>query len=217
MWDKIRRQFDRKNRSGELYYATHHHLIPLYALVGITMILTIVTSLFVAVLWHDTKNNETLKLANTVADTVDASYLPTTVSPTEKKQYVYSADVRFAIDSPYDTLLYSFDPGQAGTKTSATIALTASSRINKFVVAMNHDPEHAGTYAGQLSKCAKLYIIRFQPGAIAEGGFAPLTEVKLKDGRTAYVHKNSRCVPGSTADMNAIDKVERSVLTIESF
>jgi hypothetical protein len=62
-----------------------------------------------------------------------------------------------------------------------------------------------------------LYIIRFAPGLPPEGGFTPLKDVKLKDGRTAYIQKNISCVPSSVQAMNQLDQTEKDILAVESF
>src|SRR5690349_6212104 len=132
MWDKIRRQFDRKNRSGELYYATHHHLIPLYVLVGICLVALLMMSSFVAVMWSNTQRDVNQATASVAIKAVNDLYLPAVVSPTEKKQYVYSAAVRFPITDPYNTFRYSFDPGLAGSRTSSTVVLTTVQTLQEY-------------------------------------------------------------------------------------
>ena len=48
------------------------------------------------------------------------------------------------------------------------------------------------------------------------GGFSPLTQVKLKDGRTAYIHKNTNCLT-ETNDGNETAALETTLQTVESY
>lgn len=215
MW-KLRRS-KKNDLNRELTYASHHHLIPLYALCGTTMLGVLVLACFIVPLWQDMQQNSRRPQVETTITNVENKYLPTAISPAEKKQYIYAANVRFKLTNPYNTLRYSYDPGIGNTPTSATIVITTSSIMNTYEQQLRANPKSLATYAPQFQQCSQLYTIRFQPGAVPTGGFQPLQEVKLKDGRTAYIHQNATCVPSSTAAMDTLDDVESAVLSIESY
>lgn len=217
MWEKLRRQFDSRNRRGEVYYATHHHLVPLYVLIGILIVTVIFLGSYVSVLWKNVDRDAWLNTARAVIDANDKLYLPATVNPGDKKQYVYSANVRFPASDPYDSLRYSFDPGAAGTATSSTVVITTEDTLQDYTQPLLARPEMQAELVPPLQQCSKLYAIRFEPGVVQFGGFTPLQEIRLRDGRTAYIHKNTSCVPKSTAAMNRLDKIEKVVLGVESY
>lgn len=217
MWDKIRSQFNRKNRSGELYYATHHHLIPLYVISGISLIVMLVLCCFVAVLWQNSEREFLRPGVELTVRTAYDTYIPITTAPVEKKQYVIDANVRFPILNPSNLLRYSYVPGIGQAKTSSSIILTTEQTLRDYARPLQDNPERAARLTSILQQCSRLYVIRFAPGVVPLGGFSPLQDVKLKDGRTAYVHKNATCVPGTTESMNRLDEVEKTVLAIESY
>lgn len=217
MWEKIRRQFDRTNRSGELYYATHHHLVPLYVLLGAVIVALIFMGSYVSILWKNVDRDALLTSARYVIDANEGLYLPTVINPLEKKQYVHSANIRFPLADPYNSVRYSFDPGAAGTTTSSQVVITTDQTLREYASPLLANPEKSPEHTQSLQQCTKLYAVRFEPGLVSFGGFTPLKEVKLKDGRTAYIHKNASCVPASTAAMNQLDKIEQTILGIESF
>lgn len=203
--------------SGEYYYASHHHLIPLYVLSGIAILALLVLGCFVAVLWQNNDRSSYMPAVNTTISSVENLYLPAAINPSEKKQYIYPSQTRFAITDPYDTLRYTYDPGMQGTPASSTITLTTSKTLQELEAPMLHRPEAVHSYSPKLQQCARLYVVRFEPGVTAYGGFAPFRDVKLNDGRTAYIHKNINCVPSTTDGMTTIEKVEKTILSIESY
>lgn len=201
----------------EFRYASHHHLIPLYVLAGAAIVAILVLSCFVIVLWQVLQDNSHEPAAVNAVSALEQQYLPATVSPIEKKQYVYSANVRFPVSDPYNTFRYTYDPGQDNTKTSAVITLSTSQVLQKFESPLLQDPAHSSKYIWNMQECTRLYVIRFQPGVTQFGGFTPLKDVPLKDGRTAYIHKNTMCVPDSSAAMDVIETLDAEVSSIESF
>lgn len=220
MWDKLRklRLWHRKNGiDRELMYASHHHMLPLYALSATAVTGVLVLGCFVGVLWQDSQTAALKPAIDTAVRATDSQYLPTTISPTDKKQYIYAANIRFAALDPYNTLRYNYDPGIGSTPTSTTLLLTTQNDLSNLESAALRSPKNSSVLLQRLEQCKSLYAIRFVPGVTPFGGFAPLKEIKLKDGRTAYVHKNSQCVPTSTQDMNALDNIETAVLSVESY
>jgi hypothetical protein len=203
--------------STEYRYASHHHLIPLYALSGVAILALLVLGCFIGVLWQSSQNESYRPAAASTVSTIESLYLPTAISPTEKKQYVYSANVRFPANNPYDTLRYAYDPGIAATSTSSTITITTTRTLQTMETAVLQHPEKINEYDSRFQQCARLYVIRFVAGVTPYGGLTPLKDVKLKDGRTAYIHKNSTCVPDSVQAMNQLDNTEKDILAIESF
>lgn len=223
MWDKLhktrlwQRWHKKSGFDRELTYASHHHMLPLYALSATAITGVLVVGCFVTVLWQNNQTEALKPVINTAVQAVDSQYLPTTINPTEKKQYIYPANIRFAALDPYNLLRYNYDPGIAGTPTSATLLITTQNDLKNLESAALANPKDSNALLDKLQQCKSLYAIRFVPGVTPFGGFAPLQEVKLKDGRTAYIHKNSQCVPTSTEDMNALDNIETAVLSIESY
>lgn len=217
MWEKIRRQFDRSNRSGELYYATHHHLIPLYVLVGICLVAILVMACYLSVAWQGGQREAWRSASEMAIDANKNLYLPSAVVPVEKKQYIYSANLRFPVNNPYDQIRYSFDPGNNPTATSGSIGVTTDWALRELESPIMNNPERIFDYIPQLQQCSKLYVIRFVSGSLPDGGFAPLQDIRLKDGRTAYVHKNITCIPESTVMMHEQDKLETILKAAESF
>lgn len=217
MWGNIRRQLDRKNRKGELYYATHHHLIPLYIISGINLVILIVLCSFVTVLWQNTQREALRPAAEQAARVAEDTYIPVQTSPAEKKQYIPSASIRFPIGDTYNLLRYSYEPGITRTPSSSTIILTTHDTVNNYSRLLMDNPQLATSITSQKKHCIPLFVIRFQAGAVPAGGFVPTGDIRLRDGRTAYIHKNANCVPGNTADMNALDDIENVVLSIESY
>lgn len=207
----------KSNINRELTYASHHHLIPLYALSGTAITAVIVVGCFVTVLWQNNQTEALKPAIQTAVNAVEGQYLPAVVSPAEKKQYIYPANIRFAITDPYNTFRYNFDPGIAGTPTSATIQLTTNADLRNMERAALRNPAQGSQIMNRLQRCKTLYVVRFVAGVTPYGGFVPLEQVKLKDGRTAYVHKNSECIPQTTDDMNTLDNIEAAVLSIESY
>jgi hypothetical protein len=211
----------RKNRESglvrEYSYASHHHLIPLYVLIGLLVVAFLVVVCFVSVLWQNNQREILRADANTAVQAHRSTYLTAAISPAEKKQYVYSASVRFPVDDPYNVFRYSYDPGISRTKTSSIITISTSRTIQQLEAPVLGNPAKAWDYIPDLQQCSRLYVIRFEPGVTPYGGFAPLKDIKLKDGRTAYVHKNTMCVPRSTQAMNDLDAIEKNILAIESY
>jgi hypothetical protein len=202
---------------AEYRYASHHHLVPLYALSGLAILTIVVLGCFVIVLWQANQRESFRPAAENTVSMVDSQYLPAVIVPSEKKQYVYSANVRFPISDPYNVLRYAFDPGVAGTPASATITLTTNRTLQSFKAYALQHPERVNDYSARLQECSRLYVIRFVPGLLPYGGFTPLAEFHLKDGRTAYIHKNATCVPDSVQTMNDLDKTEKVILAVESY
>lgn len=202
---------------SEYSYASKHHLVPLYFLSGVALLGFLVLLCFVVVFWQNTERDGFKSTVESIITNAENLYIPTTIVPTEKKQYVYSANIRFPISSPYDTLRYSYDPGINSSPTSPTIVLTTTSTLQSLEAALRKNPERINQYSTSFQTCARLYVIRFTPGDIAYGGFIPFKQIKLKDGRTAYIQKNATCVPDSTQAMNQLDEVEKDLSAIESF
>lgn len=207
----------RDELAREYRYASHHHLIPLYILSGISIVALVVISCFLVVLWQNGLRESFRPAAGSVIQNVENQYIPAAVQPAEKKQYIYSASVRFPISDPYNTLRYAYDPGINPTRTSAVLTLTTSPTLQALEAPILQSPDRTSNLEARLQECARLYVIRFEPGLTAYGNFAPLKEVPLKDGRTAYIHKNTSCVPSSVQAMNQLDSVEKDLLAIESF
>lgn len=203
--------------SREYYYASHHHLIPLYVLSGISLLAVLVMGCFLAVLWESNERDIYTPYAHYNIRALENEYLPAAVEPAEKKQYLFPAAVRFAVDDPYDILRYSYDPAVPAIKTTSTFTLTTSKTLQDIAAPMFSNPEKIPEYLPRMVQCAKLYILRFEPGATPDGGFVPFKDIALKDGRTAYVHKNTGCVPNSTQAMNALEKIEKIILSVESY
>jgi hypothetical protein len=203
--------------SREYYYASHHHLIPLYVLVGINMLAILVTGCFLAALWQNDERDSYLPSVNSNIRDLENLYLPAFIEPAEKKQYLYPAGIRFALDNPYDTLRYSYDPAAPMVRTANTYTITTTKTLQDLETPMLRNPKQGSALYSQAQQCARLYVVRFEPGVTTYGGFVPLQDVKLKDGRTAYIHKNTSCVPQTTQAMNNLDAIEKIVLSVESY
>lgn len=201
----------------EYRYASHHHLIPLYILSGISIVALLVISCFLVVLWQSSLRESFRPVAGNTVQIVENQYIPAVVQPVEKKQYIYSANVRFPVTDPYNTIRYAYDPGITQTKTSAMLTITTSPTLQTLEAPILQNPDHTSNLEARLQECARLYVIRFEPGLVSYGNFAPLKEIPLKDGRTAYIHKNTGCVPSSVQAMDRLDKVEHDLLGIESY
>lgn len=208
---------NRQSLSREYSYASHHHLIPLYVLAGINLLGVLVLGCFLTVLWQNSERDSFLPLAQAHITGVENQYISTAVEPVEKKQYMFPAAVRFAVNDPYDTMRYNYEPAAQAVRTTDTFTLTTSKTLQELEAPLRNNPQKSNAYLSRLQQCARLYVIRFEPGVTTYGGFAPLQEVKLKDGRTAYIHKNASCVPTSTQAMNTLDKIEKIILSIESY
>jgi hypothetical protein len=217
MWEIMKFKGGNQSLNRELSYASHHHLIPLYVLSGVAIAAIAVLGCFLAVLWQIQDNDKYLPQANTLVRNIESSYLPATIVPSEKKQYIYASNVRFATGDPYHGIRYAYDPGNSSNAAAGTLTVSTSGTLQELEQPLLRDPGKITDYAPRLQNCAKLYIVRFVPGATPEGGFAPLRDVRLQDGRTAYIHKNANCVPGSTRAMDTIDQVEKVILSIESY
>lgn len=203
--------------SRELRYASHHHLIPLYIISGLAVLGVLVLGCFLAVLWQNDDRDSYLPAAHSAVSNLENLYLEAVIAPAEKKQYVFPVNTRFAMDDAYTDLRYAYDPGTTGNATGGTIVLTSSRTLQDLEAPVLRNPKAIGAYSSHLQQCARLYVIRFEPGLSQYGGFAPLREVKLKDGRTAYIHKNTACVPRTTEAMTTLDKIEKTVASIESY
>lgn len=203
--------------TSEYRYASKHHLIPLYFLSGVAILGFVVLLCFVMVFWQNTERDSFRSTVESTITNVENLYIPTTIVPSEKRQYVYSANVRFPISSPYNTFRYAYDPGINASPTSPTITLTTTRTLQSLEAQLRANPERIGTYSANFQTCARLYVLRFTPGDIAYGGFIPFKQIKLKDGRTAYIQKNATCVPDSTQAMNQLDEVEKDLTAVESF
>lgn len=217
MWDKLLRRNKKSTYVREYHYASHHHLIPLYVLSGVSILALLVLGCFTAVLWQNDQRDAYRPLAEMSVRSNQNLYVPTVIVPTEQKQYVYSANVRFPVANPQHALRFHFDPGVNPTKTSSTISLTTASTMQAYESLVINDPENAVANISKLQECNRQYVIRFVPGLVPFGGYTSLQDIKLKDGRTAYVHKNINCVPGSTAAMTESDTIEKTILAIESY
>jgi hypothetical protein len=169
------------------------------------------------VLWQSDQRQSYEPAASTAVQSVENLYLPASIQPSEKKQYIYSANVRFPISDPYSTLRYAYDPGINPATTSAILTLTTTRTLQTLEAPLKDRPDLSSALEARLQQCARLYIVRFEPGLTQYGDFAPLKEVRLKDGRTAYIHKNTECVPDSVQAMNQLDITEKDILAIESF
>jgi hypothetical protein len=203
--------------ASEYRYASRHHLVPLYILAGAAVLGVLVLICFTVVLWQSMQQDSNRMTVESTIQSAENLYLPTTISPAEKKQYVYSANIRFPISSPYNAFRYAYDPGVAGTSTSASLMVSTDRNLQGLESQLRKYPDKIDTYSASFQQCAKLYIIRFAPGLPPEGGFAPLKDIKLKDGRTAYIQKNITCVPSSVQAMNQLDQTEKDILAVESF
>lgn len=201
----------------EYAYASHHHLIPLYLLAGIAIFGVAITASFVTVLWQKTERESYLPAAQATVNAVEDLFIPTALAPAEKKQYVYPANIRLTAADPYESLRFSYDPGATDIKTSGFVTFTTESTLEKLTSPLLKRPELTSAYLPKLQQCARMYAVRFEPGLIPLGGFTLLKDVPLKDGRTAYLHKNTACVPGTTQEMTALDKIEQVVLSVESY
>jgi hypothetical protein len=217
MWDKLLKRNKKSTYVREYNYASHHHLIPLYILSGITILTLLVMGCFVTVLWQTSQREAFRPLAAMSVDTIENLYLSAVVVPAEKKQYVYSANVRFPVSDAYDTFRYSYDPGVAKSRTSSTITLTTTKMLHDYESLIINNPQKATAYLPKLQECSRLYVIRFEPGLVPFGGFSSIGEAKLKDGRVAYIHKNVNCVPSSTEAMTVADGLEQNLRAIESY
>lgn len=202
----------------EYRYASRHHLIPLYVLSGVLLVALIVTGCFVAVLWNISEQNAARLSSARSIGLYTQTYYPADVAPAEKKQYIYQANIKFVADNPNIGIRYNFDPGisASATKTSSTTTISTEKHMVELITKSTYNALSPNV-TEQLQRCSRLFIIRFEPGVTAAGGFVIHKQVKLKDGRTAYIHKNSSCVPKSTQAMNDIDAVDRVVSSIESF
>lgn len=201
----------------EYHYATHHHLIPLYAIVAIVILATLVMGCFTAVLWQISQKNSWQTSANqTIADTENL-YVPAALSPAEKKQYIYPASIRFPLADPYNTLRYSYDPGSPNAPNSSTIVITTDQTLRSLEAPIRQNPWRVSDMEPNLQQCSRLFIIRFVHGDVPYGGFEPVQDVKLKDGRTATISHNIQCVPSSTAAMNQLDELQQVITAVESY
>lgn len=217
MWDFLLTKKEKKELGREFSYATHHHLVPLYAISGVLIVALIVLGCFLTILWQQFNEREAFRpLAALSVQAHEDLYVPAVIVPAEKKQYIPSANIRFMTDDPYNAFRYEFDPGLAASKTSSTIILTTYRTLQELKAPIISDPSRV-QHITKLQQCSRLYVIRFEPGLTPFGNFAPLKDVKLKDGRTAYLHKNAGCVPSSTQEMNRLDTLEKTVLSIESY
>jgi hypothetical protein len=214
---EISREFS--DISKEYFYASHHHLIPLYILSGVILSILVI-GCYTAVLWQNAQREALRPLASLSVSAVEDLYAPAVVVPTEQKQYIYNAFIRFPVASSSnsgDTLRYNFDPGVAPSRTSSTISLSTTNVMQAYRTLVINNPEKAVHNITKLQECSRQYVIRFVPGLVPFGGYTSLADVKLKDGRTAYIHKNVNCVPATTNAMTSIDAVEKSLLAIESY
>jgi hypothetical protein len=203
--------------NNEYRYASHHHLIPLYILSAVALLGFIVLTCFVMIFWQNTERDSYRPTVESTITSAENSYIPTTISPTEKKQYIYSANIKFPINNPYDTFRYAYDTGQNLTPTSPSITLTTTRTLQSLETALRSDPAKVNSRSARFQECARLYTIRFVGGSSMYGGFTPLKDIKLKDGRTAYIQKNMSCVPDSVQAMNELDMIEKDISAIESF
>jgi hypothetical protein len=219
MWGlyTVKKHRDASGLAKEYSYASHHHLIPLYVLGGITLLVLIVVGCYVSILWQSYQRDVNRDTAFASVENVENLYISTDISPSEKKQYVYSANVRFATSDPYNNLRYQYDPGINGSKTSSTLTFTTTPTLRSLSIAVENNPARLPVTLPRLQECSRLYVVRFEPGVTTYGGFAPLKDIKLKDGRTAYIHKNTNCVPQSTQAMNQLEEIEKTILSIESY
>lgn len=217
MWDKILRRNKKSPYVREYQYASHHHLIPLYILSGVSILTLLVLGSFTAVLWQNDQRDAYRPFAEMSVRSNRDLYVPTVIVPAEQKQYVYSANVRFPVTNPQHTLRFNFDPGINPTRTSSTISLTTASTMQAYESLVLNDPEKAAANIPKLQECNRQYVIRFVPGLVPFGGYTSFQEIKLKDGRTAYLHKNINCVLSSTAAMTEADNIEKTLLAIESY
>ncbi|MDB5181518.1 MAG: hypothetical protein JWP13_281 [Candidatus Saccharibacteria bacterium] len=219
MWDllTVKRKNKKSGLTREYDYASHHHLIPLYILSGVSILTLLVMGCYVSILWQANQRESLRSTANLSVEAVENIYIPTVVSAAEKKQYVYPSNVRFGLSGPYDTLRYEYDPGMTPSKTSSALSFTTSRVLATLAKPINSNPNRASDYISRLQQCARLYIVRFEPGLPPNGGFASLKDIKLKDGRTAYVHKNIACVPTSPQAMTELENIEKDILSVESY
>lgn len=219
MWEKLMGKTKRTEHglAREYSYASHHHLIPLYALTGLAILALLVIGCYVSILWQSNERESFRSVANLSVKAVENLYVPTVISPTEKKQYIYPANVRLGVSSPYDTLRYEYDPGIGQTKTSSMLTLTTSNTLHDLTIPIINNPGRTFDYMPKLQRCSRLFVVRFEPGLPPQGGFAPVKDIRLKDGRTAYVHKNTACIPPSTQAMNTLENIEKDILGIESY
>lgn len=213
----MKRKTKESGLSAEFNYATHHHLIPLYIVSGVLVLLLLIIGCYVTILWQNSQREALRPSARLAVESIENLYLQTAVSPVEKKQYVYSANVRFPVTDAYKTLRYTYDPGLTGTKTSSTIGLSTSQILQQYETPVLNNLGSSYDYIAQLQRCSRLFVVRFEPGVTPYGGFSPLQDVKLKDGRTAYVHKNINCVPKTTQAMTELDEIQKIILAIESY
>lgn len=217
MWDKLLKRNKKSTYVREFNYASHHHLIPLYILSGVCIVAIVVIGCYVTVLWQNDQREAFRPYAAMAVNAVEDLHLAAVVVPAEKKQYVYSANVKFPVGDAYETLRYTYDPGVAKSKTSSTITLTTSQMLRDYKTIILNNPHKAAAYLPKLQECSRMYVIRFEPGLVPFGGFSSIADVKLKDGRTAYIHKNVNCVPSSTRAMTVADELEQQLRAVESY
>jgi hypothetical protein len=214
----VKRKTKSPERAGEFYYATHYHLIPLYVISGVLIVAMLLMGCYLRFLWTTEQANAFARTGPLMAQGAEDSLLQMTMNPADKKQYVAAANIRFTSTDPYQIMRYSYDPGDALVKNGAAIGVTTSSVIRRFEEPLMHNltPQNFD-YVNRFQQCTKLYVIRFQAGATQYGGYSPFKDVKLKDGRTAYIHKNTNCLNDTIGDSAEIKQLEATLLTIESY
>ena len=217
MWGKLLRKSRRRQKDNELYYATHYHLVPLYVLSGILLIGLLLMGCYVRYLWAAQQNAGFQRLGDLSAKAVDDQFLTAVVNPTDKKQYVYPASVRFTTADPYQQLRYSYDPGSTNDRNGMAIGITTSQLLRDMEQPLQNLRPKNFNLVSQLQICSKLYVLRFEPGVTQYGGFTPFAQITLKDGRTAYLHKNTNCLTETNDGGVTIASLEKMLKTVESY
>jgi hypothetical protein len=216
MWGK-RQTKSQKGVQGEIYYATHYHLIPLYVICGLLIVVTLVMGCFVRFIWQ---NQQTGVWQQTGANIIAANndrFLAATAEPADKKQYIYPVNIRFMTIDPYQQLRYTYDPGASASTNTATVGITTSDLLKAAGQPLQNLGPRNFNIVNQLQECSRLYVIRFQPGSTQYGGFTPFITVKLKDNRTAYVYKNTSCINDQMDGAQLVSDLETTIRSIESY
>jgi len=207
----------RPSKNSELYYATHYHLVPLYVLSGILLIGMLLMACYVRFLWASQQNSDFQHLGEMTARSTDNLFLPAVPNVADKKQYVYPVNIRFTSTDPYQELRYSYDPGSSNDKDGAAIGITTTRLLQNLEAPLQNVGPSNFNLVTQLQECSKLYVLRFEPGSTQYGGFTPFAQIALKDGRTAYIHKNTNCIPEADDGGGDVVSLEAMLKTVESY
>lgn len=217
MWGKKQQKSSGRSATSELYYATHYHLIPLYIICGLLIVAVLLMACYERFLWVAHQDDTARRIASTTIQATENLFLPTVTDQTDKKQYVYPSNIRFTTTDPYQTLRFTYSPGSSADKNGASIGIVTSGLLQSLEMPLRQDRAKLAGNILKLEQCSRLYVIRFQPGVTQYGGFSPFKDIKLKDGRTAYMHKNTNCLPEIDDSTKPVAALETTLQTIESY